>query len=98
MKDGPWARRRVRRGATLAAAAAALAVSAFGLHRVWAAEPAVKAGAARTISSAALADRTVALANLEDGFAAIAERLEPSVVSITVDKSIQTAGFSQDAP
>src|SRR5579871_3892444 len=98
MKDGGSPRRMMRRGATLAAAAVALGLSAFGLHRGWAAEPAARASSGRTISAAAVADRTVALANLEDGFAAIAERLEPSVVSITVDRNIQTASFSPDMP
>jgi serine protease Do len=98
MKDGRLPRRTVRRGAIVAAAAVALGLSAFGLHRGWAAEPAARTGAERTISAAALADRTVALGSLEDGFSAIAERLEPSIVSITVDRSVQTASFSPDMP
>lgn len=65
-------------------------VGAAVSHRVRAAEPnqtqlAATRGAA---SNALLADRTVALSEMENGFAAIAERMEPSVVSIRTKRTI----------
>ena len=43
--DRIWSRRRVRRGMAAAAVLCSLGLGAFGLHRVWAAEPAAaKAG------------------------------------------------------
>jgi serine protease Do len=43
-----------------------------------------------------LGDRVAGLASLQDGFIAIAERMEPSVVSLRVQKTVRTTGFSQD--
>lgn len=85
---------RIRRGGAIMALAASAALGAIGLHRVWAAEPGPTRGAgASGAASTPLAERTVALANLENGFTAIAERLEPSVVSIKVEKKVQMAGM-----
>src|SRR5438552_2461700 len=93
--DRIWSRRRVRRGMAAAAVLCSLGLGAFGLHRVWAAEPAAaKAGDPKSISSAAVSERTAALADLENGFSAIAEKLEPSVVSIRVEKKISMAGMN----
>jgi serine protease Do len=86
---------RVRRGAAIGALVAVSGIGAMGLHRVWAAEPGSSPGGGPGAAavSAPLAERTVALANLENGFTAIAERLEPSVVSIKVEKKVQMPGM-----
>jgi len=76
-------------------AAAFLAGAAFGavyIHRAGA-EPEVgrnKNGI--VVADAPLGDKTRALGEIENGFAAIAERLEPSVVSIEVQKSVSMGG------
>lgn len=85
---------RLRRGAAIGAIAAVTGVGAMGLHRVWAADvDPSRAGGANVAASAPLAERTAALANLESGFTAIADRLEPSVVSIKVEKKVQMPGL-----
>jgi serine protease Do len=94
MDNGMRAAGRARAGSIVAVVACVATVGAFGLHRVWAAEPAAgRHGGGAAISSAALAERTVALANLENGFTAIADKLEPSVVSIRIEKKVQMPGM-----
>lgn len=68
-------------------------------RNVFAAQPAeaqTERATNRTQTRAPLGDRVAALASMQDGFIAIAERMEPSVVSIRVQKTIRASGFSQD--
>ena len=56
-----------------------IGLSAFGFHRVMAADPKEPNRAAvNTEATARVAEKTAALADLESGFAAIADRLAPS--------------------
>jgi serine protease Do len=90
MHNGFLAKKPVR---GLVAAAALLTVGALGsegYHRVWAAEPA--AGRDTVAAKTLLVERTNALAEIESGFSAIAERIEPSVVSIQVQKKVSLGG------
>lgn len=94
MYNGFYANRPAKRPVRLMLAAAALlavgALGAEGLHRVWAAEaaPGRDSAAARAL----LMERTNALGEIENGFAAIAERMEPSMVSIEVSKKVSMGG------
>ncbi len=95
MINGLLSGRTLRQGAAVVALLTTVGIGAFGLHRVWAAEP----GPARSSASSAvavaapLAERTYALASLENGFTAIADKLGPSVVSIKVEKKVRMAGI-----
>jgi len=64
----------------------------------WAAEPQRKASpeVRPYISQQQVAARTAPLADLESGFIAINEKMAPSVVSIRVNKTVKTAGLTQD--
>jgi len=92
MDNGLWLNQTKRRGAAAGGLLVAAGIGAFGLHSVWAAEPNPAHGAGKAAASAALAERTAPLAGLESGFTAIAEKLEPSVVSIKVEKKVQVPG------
>lgn len=95
MDKGYLSQKSVRNGVTAAALLGTIGLSAFGFHRVMAADPKEPNRAAvNTEATARVAEKTAALADLESGFAAIADRLAPSVVSIRVDKSVQMAGGS----
>jgi serine protease Do len=66
-------------------------VLGVGLRGVWAAEPEARPG-----GPAPLAAKTALLADLQNGFTAIAERLEPSVVSIRVEKTMRAVADMPD--
>jgi serine protease Do len=93
---------RPRSRAAFIAAAFLLVVigGGFALHdAVWAADSTGRQ-TATTVKHANIssipAGSTAALASLENGFAAIAARLEPSVVSIKVEKTMRTTSFMPD--
>src|SRR5438876_5710309 len=87
-----------RRAKIRAAAATALGVALLsGLmlgRTVGAADP--QDNATRPMTSAQVRQATAPLATLEEAFMAIAQRMEPSVVSIRVNKTIKTAANFQD--
>ena len=93
MRNEQWSNRR----APLAAGIAALlGVALFGWftmgRRGWAAEPETHNQAGRAhVSSAAVAAATAPLAEMETGLVMIGEKMEPSVVSIRVDKMLKPA-------
>src|SRR5438105_4491027 len=100
--NNPWptalGRRRASLKTVVGAIVAVAAITAGTVARyVWAAEPQQRTAAAPvthpTISKAEVNARTAPLANLEDAFIAIGDRLEPSVVSIRVNKTVRTAGM-----
>jgi serine protease Do len=90
MLHGLKSRREVRAALAAAALVVAGALGAEGYHRVWAAE--TKPIKPAVITRAELIERTNSLAEIENGFSAIAERIEPSVVSIEVQKKVSMGG------
>jgi serine protease Do len=86
MNDRLSPRRGFRPGLIAAAVFLTGGALGVGLRGVWAAEP-----GKGTNVPAPLAAKTALLADLQNGFTAIAERLEPSVVSIRVEKTIRPA-------
>jgi len=92
MQSGFWKRRQTRLGAIAAAVLAAGAFSGFSLARNgWAAEQPQRSASRPAISTPALNEATAPLASLENAFITIGERMEPSVVSIRMTKTIKTA-------
>ncbi len=91
-------RRHVRIRTLVAALVGVSALSGFAVARgVWAAEPQRgRAAVSPPVSDAQVAARTAPLADLESAFEAIAERMQPSVVSIRVDKTVRTASNIPD--
>jgi len=91
---------RVRPIAIVAALVLAAGLLGFILARnVRADEPQNRTRAATagpTVPSAQLEKRTTVLADLEDAFTAIAERMEPSVVSIRVKRTVRTTSSMPD--
>jgi serine protease Do len=90
MQSGFVSRRPTR---TVLAAAALLTVGALGaegFHRVWAAE--TGSGRDTVAAKALLMEKTNSLTEIENGFIAIADRIEPSVVSIEVQKKVSVGG------
>src|SRR5438067_11165783 len=78
-------------------AASGFAVARFG----WAAEPETQkshAAAKPPVSDAQVAARTAPLADLEQAFMAIADRMQPSVCTILVDKTVKAASTMQGMP
>src|SRR2546421_5370708 len=92
--------------ALLKALAAAIlgigALSGFAIAtNVWASEPQQKpqhSAVRPPVSDAQVAARTAPLADLEQAFEAINERIQPSVVSISVNKTVHTASMQQEMP
>ena len=98
MFDNPPTRRHARIRTLVAAllGIGVLAGCAVG-RNVWAAEPQRNAHVSTpVITQQQVAARTAPLADLESGFIAINEKMAPSVVSITVNKTIKTASTFQD--
>lgn len=99
MRNDVWNARRVPLAAVLAVLAGVALFGGFALgRRGWAAEPAQtkqSTGKPR-VSNAEVAAATAPLANMESGFIAIAEKMEPSVVSIRVNKTIRNASMGPD--
>ncbi|MCC6730661.1 MAG: Do family serine endopeptidase [Chthonomonadales bacterium] len=60
----------------------------------WAAEPGQKAG--KSADSVPLRERTSVLAAMQSGFVAIAERVEPAIVSVRAKRTIRTAQAGPD--
>ncbi len=89
-----------RQGSVRALVAAFVAVGAVtgcvALRNASAADPEQKQSVAAKapLTTDQVAARTAPLADLENAFTAIAERLEPSVVSIRVNKTMKTTGMS----
>jgi serine protease Do len=89
-----------RQGDIRALVAAVVAVGAVtgcvALRKVSAAEPGQKQSSANRppLTTAQVAARTAPLADIESAFIAIAERLEPSVVSIRVNKTMRAPAMS----
>ncbi|HXG23069.1 MAG TPA: Do family serine endopeptidase [Chthonomonadales bacterium] len=91
--EGAWwkSRSRIFIGALIALAL----VCVIGISRsVWAAGDQGKASTGA--KTAPILPGTQGLVDLENGFVAIAEKMEPSVVSITVKKTIRATGVDND--
>jgi serine protease Do len=99
MQINSWSRRRVCQGAVAAILFTASGIGIIGNRPAWADEP-IKTGAGvvakQKPTSPLLDDRTSLLAEMENGFAAIAERIGPSVVSIEVVKKVKASAISSD--
>jgi len=58
------------------------AIGATGIHKVWADNP-------RAVVAPPIGNKTAALVDIESGLSAIADRLEPSMVTIEVEKKVK---------
>src|SRR5436309_15477783 len=96
MQSGFTNRRVLRLRALLAAVVAAGLFSGFSVARnVWASEP-MQGTQRNQVTKAPIPAAAVApLADIENAFMSIAERMEPSVVSIRISKTMRTAGLMQ---
>jgi serine protease Do len=91
-----WSRRHARFAALVAALLVVGLSFGFMLARNgWAAEQG-RQQAGKPRNTAPAAPHSVVLSDLENGFMAIAERMEPSVVSIRVNKTVRTASSMPD--
>jgi serine protease Do len=99
MQINSWSRRRVCQGAVVAVFLATGGLGLTANQCAWA-DDSVKNGspvaAKPKTASPLLEDRTTLLAEMENGFAAIAERISPSVVSIEVQKKVKASSVSPD--